>query len=40
MTRQMSLGYAQHNVRVNALCPGWVDTPLNEPFIARMGGRE
>lgn len=39
MTRQMAIDYAQHNVRVNALCPGWVDTPFNEPFIAQMGGR-
>ncbi|MER8440632.1 glucose 1-dehydrogenase [Mesorhizobium sp. M1312] len=40
MTRQMSLDYAKHKVRVNALCPGWVDTPFNEPFIAQMGGRD
>ncbi|TIU03903.1 MAG: SDR family oxidoreductase, partial [Mesorhizobium sp.] len=39
MTRQMSLDYAKHNVRINALCPGWVDTPFNEPFITQMGGR-
>ena len=39
MTRQMSVDYARHNVRVNALCPGWVDTPFNEPFIRQMGGR-
>lgn len=39
MTRQMALDYARHGVRVNALCPGWVDTPFNEPFIAQMGGR-
>lgn len=39
MTRQMALDYALHKVRVNALCPGWVDTPFNEPFIAQMGGR-
>jgi NAD(P)-dependent dehydrogenase (short-subunit alcohol dehydrogenase family) len=39
MTRQMAIDYARHNVRVNALCPGWVDTPFNEPFIAQMGGR-
>lgn len=40
MTRQMSIDYAKYNVRVNALCPGWVDTPFNDPFIAQMGGRE
>jgi NAD(P)-dependent dehydrogenase (short-subunit alcohol dehydrogenase family) len=40
MTRQIALDYARHNVRVNALCPGWVDTPFNEPFMRQMGGRE
>jgi NAD(P)-dependent dehydrogenase (short-subunit alcohol dehydrogenase family) len=40
MTRQMAGDYAKFGVRVNALCPGWVDTPFNEPFIAQMGGRE
>ncbi|MBZ9885066.1 glucose 1-dehydrogenase [Mesorhizobium sp. CA10] len=40
MTRQMSLDYAKHNVRINALCPGWVDTPFNAPFITQMGGRD
>ncbi|CAM5763440.1 short-chain dehydrogenase [Labrys miyagiensis] len=39
MTRQMAIDYAKYNVRVNALCPGWVDTPFNDPFIAQMGGR-
>ncbi|CAN7744892.1 SDR family NAD(P)-dependent oxidoreductase [Rhizobium sp. LjRoot258] len=39
MTRQMAGDYAKYGVRVNALCPGWVDTPFNEPFIAQMGGR-
>jgi NAD(P)-dependent dehydrogenase (short-subunit alcohol dehydrogenase family) len=40
MTRQMAGDYAKFGIRVNALCPGWVDTPFNEPFIAQMGGRE
>ena len=39
MTRQMAGDYAKHGIRVNALCPGWVDTPFNAPFIAQMGGR-
>jgi len=39
MTRQMAGDLAPHGIRVNALCPGWVDTPFNEPFIAQMGGR-
>ena len=40
MTRQMALDYARFNVRVNALCPGWVDTAFNEPFMRQMGGRD
>lgn len=40
MTRQMAIDYGRHNVRFNALCPGWVDTPFNGPFIKQMGGRD
>lgn len=39
MTRQMAGDYAKFGIRVNALCPGWVDTPFNAPYIAQMGGR-
>jgi NAD(P)-dependent dehydrogenase (short-subunit alcohol dehydrogenase family) len=40
MTKQIALDYAQYNIRCNALCPGWVDTPFNEPYMRQMGGRE
>ena len=36
MTKQIALDYARYNIRVNALCPGWVDTP----FMRQMGGRD
>jgi NAD(P)-dependent dehydrogenase (short-subunit alcohol dehydrogenase family) len=40
MVKQIALDYARENIRVNALCPGWVDTPFNEPFMRQIGGRQ
>lgn len=39
MTRQIAVDYAADNVRCNALCPGFVDTPFNDGFELQMGGR-
>jgi NAD(P)-dependent dehydrogenase (short-subunit alcohol dehydrogenase family) len=30
---------AKDNIRVNTICPGWVDTAFNQPAIDFMGGR-
>ncbi|GLV23156.1 short-chain dehydrogenase/reductase [Sphingobium sp. TomMM35A] len=30
MTKAMALEWARHSIRVNALCPGYIVTPLNE----------
>jgi NAD(P)-dependent dehydrogenase (short-subunit alcohol dehydrogenase family) len=28
LTRAMSIDYAKYNIRINSICPGYVDTPL------------
>lgn len=40
MVKQMAADYAPENIRFNALCPGFVDTPFNAGFETQMGGRK
>ncbi len=39
-TRALAMELAPDNIRVNCVCPGWIDTPFNQPAIEFMGGRE
>jgi NAD(P)-dependent dehydrogenase (short-subunit alcohol dehydrogenase family) len=38
LSRSMSVDLAPHGVRVNAICPGTVYTPLMEPLLTARGG--
>lgn len=41
LTRCMALEYANNHIRVNAVCPGFVDTPLvNEGYLERAEDRD
>ena len=39
LTRAMALELARYGIRVNALAPGYVETPINRNFFATEGGR-
>ena len=39
MTKVMALEWARHDIRVNALCPGYIVTPLNEHFWETDAGK-
>jgi NAD(P)-dependent dehydrogenase (short-subunit alcohol dehydrogenase family) len=40
LTKAVALDFADRGIRANALCPGFVDTPLNVPHYEALGGRD
>jgi NAD(P)-dependent dehydrogenase (short-subunit alcohol dehydrogenase family) len=40
LARLLARDHAVDGIRVNALCPGYVDTPFNGPIWAKYGGRD
>jgi NAD(P)-dependent dehydrogenase (short-subunit alcohol dehydrogenase family) len=38
LTKALAVSYAEQGIRVNAVCPGWVDTPLNRKVAEDVGG--
>lgn len=37
LTRALAVEWAEYNIQVNAICPGWHTTDLNRPLLAVIG---
>ena len=40
MTRSMAIDLAEYKIRVNAICPGWVQTPLVDDWFSQQEDEE
>ncbi|MEL0046883.1 MAG: SDR family NAD(P)-dependent oxidoreductase, partial [Deltaproteobacteria bacterium] len=39
LTKALALEWARHQIRVNALCPGYIETPFNKAFLETEAGQ-
>ncbi len=40
LSKAIAVSYAERGIRCNALCPGWVDTPMNVKLAEELGGMD
>lgn len=40
LTRQLAVDYSRHGIRVNCVCPGWIETGFNDPMLEDVSEAE
>jgi meso-butanediol dehydrogenase / (S,S)-butanediol dehydrogenase / diacetyl reductase len=40
LTRQLAVEYAANQIRVNCICPGWIETGFNDPVLGHLAPDE
>lgn len=40
LTRQLAVEWGAHGIRVNAVCPGWIETGFNDPVLSHLNEDE